>query len=173
MRNPVLSVLLACAALVPCAVLAQDYPKLKPGLWELNRLSDRPNDKGMRTSICLDESLQKDMWEMGVGAMKGMCSKSDFRISGGKGSGEFVCNMGGSTMRSKSTMTLTGDTAYHTEVDTTFDPPLNGMAKTHSTLEARYLGSCRTGQRPGDMTLPNGQTMNMRDAVGGRAAPPK
>ena len=162
-------------ALASSGALAQEYPRLKAGLWELNRLSDRANDKGMRTTVCLDESVQKEMWDMGVGAMKGMCSKSDFHISGSHGSGEFVCNMAGSQMHSKSTMTLMGDTAYRTEVDTTFDPPLNGMAKSHSTLDAKYTGACKPGQRPGDIMLPNGSVMNMRDMAGGRppAAAPR
>ena len=64
-------------------------------------------------------------------------------------------------------MTITGDTGYRTEVDTTFDPPLMDQSKTHSVLEARHTGACKPGQRPGDVTLPNGQTLNMRDALGG------
>ena len=154
-----------CTALLPLTAAAQEYPRLKAGLWEITRMSDRPQDKGMHMTICLDESVQKEMWDMGVGAMKGMCSKSDFHISGGKGSGEFVCNLGGTTMHSHSTMTLTGDTAYRTEIDTTFDPPMGGLAKSHSTMDARHTGACKAGQRPGDMTLPNGQVMNMRDAA--------
>jgi hypothetical protein len=91
---------------------------------------------------------------MGLGAMKGMCSKTDFQISGGKGSGEFVCNIGGSSMHSKASMTLTGDTRYRTEVDTTFEPPLNGMAKSHSTVEARYTRRLQGGQRPATCCCP-------------------
>ena len=168
---------LACGALLPLAAAAQEYPKLKPGLWELTRSSDRPTPPGgMRMTICMDEPLQREMWDMGVGAMKGMCSKTDFHLSGGKGNADFVCNMGGTTMHSRSSMTVTGDTGYRTEVDTTFDPPLNGMAKSHSTVDARYTGACRAGQRPGDMVLPNGQTVNIRDMTPGRlppGAPPK
>jgi len=159
---------LFAAALASAGAAAQEYPKLKPGLWELNRMSDRPNDKGMQTTVCLDESVQKEMWDMGVGAMRGMCSKTDFHMSGGRGTGEAICNFGGSTMHSKSTMTLAGDTAYRTEVDTTFDPPMNGMAKSHSTIEAKYAGGCRPGQRPGDVTMPNGMVMNLRDMAAGR-----
>jgi hypothetical protein len=166
MKLPVVFVLAVCSALIAASAAAQEYPRLKPGLWELNRVSDRPNDKGMRISMCLDQSVQKEMWDMGVGAMKGMCSKSDFHISGGKGTGEFICNMGGSTMHSKSVMTLTGDTAYRTEVDTTFDPPMGGTAKAHSTVESHYVGACKAGQQPGDVTMPNGQTMNMRNMMG-------
>jgi len=165
-------VTLACLALVALPAAAQEYPKLKPGLWQLTRTSDRGTPAGgMTMTICMDEALQKEMWDMGLGAMKGMCTKTDFHISGGKGNGEFVCNMGGSNMHSKASMVLTGDTGYRTEVDTTFDPPLNGMAKSHSTVDARYTGACKAGQRPGDMLMPNGQTMNMRDMAAGRIGP--
>jgi hypothetical protein len=168
-RNPMLKrplALVFCALLLPLAA-AQDYPKLRPGLWELKRMSDRPQDRGQTTTICMDETIQKDMYEMGLGAMKGMCSKHDFKVTGSRGVGEFVCNMNGSTMHSKSVMTINGDMGYRTEVDTSFEPPFMGQSKTHSVLEARYTGACASGQRPGDMMLPNGQTINMRDAMGG------
>jgi hypothetical protein len=157
-----------CALLAPLAA-AQEYPKLRPGLWELKRSSDRPQDRGQSTTICMDESLQRDMYDMGLGAMKGMCSKHDFKVSGSHGTGEFVCTMNGSTMHSKSNMTINGDTGYRTEVDTTFDPPMAGQSKMHSVLEARYTGPCAAGQHPGDMTLPNGQTVNMREMLKGGA----
>lgn len=162
--------------LAASAAAAEDYPKLRPGLWELKRMSDRSQDRGQTTTICMDESLQHDMYDMGTGRMQGMCSKHEFKISGNRGSGEAVCNLNGSTMHSRSTMTINGDVGYHTDVDTTFDPPMNGQTKAHSVLEARYLGPCASGQRPGDLTLPNGQKMNIRDAMagkGGNAAQPR
>jgi Protein of unknown function (DUF3617) len=167
MLNRLLFALLCTTFTLPA--LAQDYPKLKPGLWELKRMSDRPADKGQTTTICMDADMQKKMYEAGLGAMKGICSKTDFKVTGSRGVGEFVCNMNGSTMTSKSVMTINGDTGYRTEVDTTFEPPFMGQSKTHSVLEARYTGACKPGQRPGDMTLPNGTTMNMRDAIGAGA----
>ena len=159
--------LLAAASLLSAPAFAQDYPKLRPGLWDLTKSSDRPNDPGQRTSICLDESLQKEMYQSGLGAMSGMCSKHEFHLKGSRGDAEFICNMGANTMHSKSVMTIDGDTAYRTEIDTTFEPPLNGQAHTHSTLVARHTGACKPGQRPGDMILPNGRSINMRDAMGG------
>jgi hypothetical protein len=163
--------LLACA--LPAA--AQDYPKLKPGLWEMERSSDRattshPN----RMTMCLDESVQKDMFDMGAGAMKGMCSKHDFRMSGNRGTGEFVCDIAGSRMHSKSTMVMSGNTGYRTEIKTTYDPPFMGQTETTTVLTARHVGACKQGQRPGDMVMPNGQTINVRDAIGSpKRAPPK
>ena len=71
-------------------------------------------------------------------------------------------------------MALTGNTAYRTEIHTTYDPPFMGQTETTTVLTARNVGACKPGQRPGDMVLPNGQTLNMRDAMdGARGVPPK
>jgi hypothetical protein len=165
--------LLTLAAFVALPAFAQDFPKLKPGLWEMERSSDReragrapaqPN----RMTMCLDESVQREMVDMGGGAMKGMCSKHEFTLSGNRGRGDFVCDVAGSRMHSRSTMTLQGDVGYRTEIDTTYDPPLAGQTHTKTIVTARYLGACKPGQRAGDMIMPNGQTMNMRDIMSGK-----
>jgi hypothetical protein len=154
---------LSCAA--PAA--AQDYPKLRPGLWELSRSSDVAKAASQRTLMCLDEATQKEMYQAGLGAMGTLCSKHEFHLHGSRGEGEFVCTVGPMTVHSKAVMTLQGDTAYRTEIDTSYDPPMRGMAHTHAVLSARHTGPCKPGQRPGDITLPNGRTVNMRDAAKG------
>jgi uncharacterized protein DUF3617 len=165
--------LLALLAALALPAHAADYPKLKAGLWEMQRASDRPGDQPNRATICLDDSLQKEMFDMGAGAMQGMCSKHDFRFSGKRASGDFVCNMGGSTMHSKSTMIVDGNTSYRTEIDTTYDPPFMGHARTRTVITAKHLGACKAGQRPGDLAMPNGQTMNIRDVlIGAKNAQP-
>jgi hypothetical protein len=171
--------LLALAAFVALPAFAQDFPRLKPGLWEMERSSDRERAgpapaQPSRMTMCLDETVQRDLFDMGAGAMKGMCSKHDFTISGSHGSGDFVCDIGGSTMHSKSTMVLQGNVGYRTEIDTTYDPPFMGQARTKTIVTARHLGACKPGQRAGDMTMPNGQSMNMRDIMSGKGtiAPP-
>jgi hypothetical protein len=157
------------AGLATCA-LAQDYPKLKPGLWEMERAAASSANQPNRMTMCLDDSVQKEMFDMGSGAMQGMCSKHDFKLSGNRGTGDFVCDIGGSRMRSKSTMVLSGNTGYRTEIHTTYDPPFMGQNESTTVLTARYVGACKQGQRPGDIVLPNGQTLNMRDAMGGAKA---
>jgi hypothetical protein len=119
------------------------------------------------TTMCMDESLQREMYDMGRGAMTGMCSKHDFKVTGNRGVGESVCTMGGSTFHSRFNMTISGDVGYRTEVETRVEPPPPSGSTLHSVIEARYTGPCKAGQRPGDMTLPNGQTLNMRDALKG------
>jgi hypothetical protein len=150
---------------------ALDFPRLKAGLWEMERASDRASGQPNKMTMCLDDSVQKQMFDMGTGAMAGMCSKHDFSFSGNRGTGDFVCDIAGSRMHSKSTMLLNGNTSYRTEIRTTYDPPFMGQTESMTVLTARHLGACRPGQRPGDMVMPNGQTLNVRDVMGG-ARPP-
>ena len=147
---------------------AQEYPRLKPGLWEMTTTNSRAKDRPpQKSSICLDASLQQQVISMSTGMMQGMCSKLDTKYVGNVFTGEATCNLGTSTMKSKSVMTLTGDSAYRTEAHASFDPPMNGMTQSDTVIEGRYIGACKQGQQPGDMTMPNGQTMNIRNIMGG------
>ena len=42
--------------------------------------------------------------------------------------------------------------------------------ESDSVIEGRHVGACKPGQQPGDMTLPNGQTINIRSDDGRRAS---
>jgi len=153
------------AALVGAPVVAQDYPKLKSGLWEMERSGNGGAPQMNRMTMCLDATVQKQMFDMGAGTMQGMCSKHEFKMSGNRGTGDFICDFGGSRMHSTSTMAMTGDSSYRTEIHTTYEPPFMGQKESTTILTARHVGECKPGQRPGDMVLPNGQTMNVRDAI--------
>jgi hypothetical protein len=161
-----ITVLLTALA-VPSFAAADDYPKLKPGLWEMTRSTDDARQHPSTSTVCLDASVQKEMFDLGNGAMKGMCSKHDFRMAGGRATGDYVCDMGGSRMHSKSTMVMNGDTAYRTEIHTTYDPAFMGMTRLDTVLAARRLGPCKPGQRPGDMTMADGHSFNIRDVMNG------
>jgi hypothetical protein len=173
MTKAAFAALLLTIATLPA--LAQDFPRLKPGLWEMDRALDRPPASAdtpappstSRTTMCLDESVERDMFAMAMGEMSGRCSKHDFKLTGNRMTGDLVCDLGGTTMHSRSVMVLDGDRAYRTEIDTTYDPPFMGRSQTKTVLTARNIGPCKPGQRPGDFVMPNGQTMNMRDIMNG------
>ena len=76
------------------------------------------------------------------------------------------CDLGVTRMQSQSVMTLVGNTAYHTEAHATFDPPMNGMKESNTLIDGKHVGACKPGQQPGDMTLPGGQTINIRQMMG-------
>jgi hypothetical protein len=172
-RKRLLAAIALLAALAfPAA--AQDFPRLKAGLWQMEREMEGPPASGparpsaaSRTTMCLDESVQREMFDMATGAMKGSCSRHEFKRTGNRLTGDFVCAIGGSSMHSKSVMLFDGNSAYRTEIDTTYDPPFMGQKQARMVMNARNVGPCRPGQRPGDVVMPNGRTMNMHDLMNG------
>ena len=160
---------LSAIALIAAAttVGAQDFPKLKAGLWTTTMTSlGREKQEPRISTLCLDDSVQQEMYKMSTGMMAGMCSKHDLKVTGSKVTAEAVCDLGGTKMQSQSVMTLTGNSAYRTEARATFDPPMNGLKESTTVIEGKHVGACKPGQQPGDMTLPNGQTMNIRQMMG-------
>jgi hypothetical protein len=44
-----------------------------------------------------------------------------------------------------------------------------GMKDAKTTMEGKYVGPCRDGLVPGDMVLPNGQKMNIKNIGNAKA----
>ncbi|MFO1324042.1 MAG: DUF3617 family protein [Burkholderiales bacterium] len=169
---PGAAVVFAVACAFASAALAQDYPKLRVGQWELTTLSSRAGAKPAKSTLCTDDAIQKEMLTMGAGMTREMCTRNETRREGQKYFGSAECRIGESTMVSKSVMTLTGDTAYRTEIKATYDPPMMGMKESQTTLEGKYVGPCRDGLVPGDFIGPNGQKYNVKGIASMKGAPP-
>jgi hypothetical protein len=168
--------LLVLAAALAAPALAQDYPRLKAGQWELITSSSKANAGAppTRSTMCTDEAVQKEMMTMGAGMSKDMCTRNESKREGNRILGSAECKIGDSKIVSRSVMTLTGDTAYRTEINATYDPPFMGMKDSHTTLEGKYVGPCRDGLVPGDFVGPNGQKFNLKGigAMKGQMPPP-
>jgi hypothetical protein len=160
---------LAAVLLVAGPGLAADYPPLKPGMWESHIQRDDAKGAPMPTSqMCIDASMVKEMMSMGQNMAKSMCSKMDSHFSGNKHYAESVCKFGTSTMKANSVTTFVSDSAYHTEVHATYDPPFMGKNESNTVVEAKWTGPCPAGMQPGDMTGPGGMKMNIRQLQGGK-----
>ena len=152
------------AAQASVQAVAQEMPRMKPGLWETT--TSTAGQKGApghssKTTMCINEAVQKDMMAFSQN-MGAQCSKNSTRRDGNKYIGEAECNFGGSVMKSRSVATFTGDTSYRVESRATFSPPMGGMSESNSTQEAKYAGACPAGMKPGDMNM-GGRTMNISD----------
>ena len=163
---------IACIAFAGAA-LAQDYPKLKPGHWELTITASKANNAPpQKSTMCVDDAIQREMVSMGAGMSREMCTKNEFKRDGARFVGNAECKMGESRIISRSVMTLTGDTAYRTEINATYDRPFMGMKDSQTTLDGKYMGACPAGMAAGDFVGPNGQKFNIRGlAAKGAAAP--
>src|SRR6478736_9616771 len=144
---------ISCFGLAGASALAAELPVLKSGLWELSRsTSQQPETKRM-TTMCLDESVQAEMREFGLGMAKELCSKSDRRVEGNRLTIDAVCKLGVTTMTAHSVMTFSGNTAYHTEGSATYDPPMMNTSESKSSIDGKWVAECPPGQEPGDITL--------------------
>jgi len=156
--------LMIVGAMLAATAVAQELPKMKPGLWESTTATG--GAKGApahtsKTSMCVNEAFQKDMMAFGQN-MGAKCSKNIMRRDGNKYIGEAECNFGGSTVKSQSVTTFTGDAAYRAENRATFSPPMGGMSESTSTQESRFVGPCPANMKPGDMNM-GGRIMNIAD----------
>ena len=115
--------------------------------------------------MCLDEVTQAQMRDFGMGMAKDMCTRNDIRSEGNRLLTNSTCTMGTSTMKTQSVMTFNGSNGYHTEITATYDPPMFNLKESKTVLDGKWVGPCKAGQKPGDMTLENGQTVNMQQMM--------
>jgi len=169
MRYPLQALVVLLAMLGLPAFAADDYPKLKAGQWEMTTDAGKGSTP-RKTTLCTDDAVQKELISMGVGMQKEMCSKNEMKREGSRVISSSQCKIGESTIVTKAVMTFSGDTGYRTEIDSTYSPPFMGMKEAKTSMEGKYVGACRDGLVPGDMLLPNGQKMNIKN-IGNAKAP--
>jgi hypothetical protein len=158
---------------------AFDLPMRKPGLWELSMSFPGRNLAAQAMKQCTDATSDKLM-NMNFGASNEMnCSKQDVTKTASGLVIDSVCTFAGATTTSHSVMTGSFDSAYTVEVTSTREggPPMPGLkpgAETHMKIDAKWLGPCSNGQKPGDVIMANGMKMNVFDVQKmQRATPPR
>lgn len=168
----VISTAVAMAA-AAAAVTAADLPTRKPGLWEITRSSGNPKIPPTVQRVCLDAATDQLLYKVGAGASQKLCSKVDVSSTGGKVIIESQCQLGSSKSSSRSVTIMSGDSAYHTDVTTHYDPPMYGESGLTFTQDAKWIGSCPADMKPGDLVvepsaiMPTPMRMNLNDMFKG------
>jgi hypothetical protein len=153
-------ILLAVAA----DAAAVDLPRRRSGLWEVTTVVPG-SPPSPAAQLCIDETTDDLAKQLGQGAVA--CSKQEIRADGAAFVVDSVCKLGESTATTTSRVTGSFDTSYQVDIATAYDPPLMGMREGKAKVNAKWTGPCGPAQRPGDMTLPNGMTINIFDAPPG------
>jgi hypothetical protein len=135
------------------AARADETPKRKPGLWEINnKMAGMPAGAGP-IQTCIGAETDNLIMQ-GTADMRAQCSKMETRRSGADFLISSVCKMGSTTATTEGKFTGNFDSAYHADMHITYDPPIHGMSKADMTLDAKWLGPCKEGQKAGDITMP-------------------
>jgi len=151
---------------------AVDYPKRKPGLWELTRSAPNPKFPAQVSRICLDATTDALFYQFGVSSSRKLCGKLDMHTVGSQFVIDAVCTIGASEVTSRTTFTFHGDNAYHQETTVHHDSPSSDKrADSLTTLDAKWLGACTADMKPGDLVtqpsalLPTSMRMNILDMM--------
>ena len=154
-----LALLLVFFAANPAAAASFDAPKRKSGLWEI-KISSGQTKGSHAVRQCIDEKTDDLMKEMGEN-QKTQCSKNEMRKEGDKVVAESVCKVQNSTATTRAVFTGQFDSAYKADIKSTYEPPMSGMKESSSVIEAKWLGPCKAGQKPGDIVMPGMPNINM------------
>ena len=156
------AVLLGGIACAGTGALAVDLPKRKPGLWEVTLRMASGQMPPQPMKFCTDAATDAELYQLGMNATQGMCSRKDIQRNGNVVTLDSECRMGEMKMTTHAVMTFTSDTAYKTNIQSHSEPPMMGRSDSTMTQDAKWAGPCPAGMQPGDMVAPNGKTMNLK-----------
>jgi hypothetical protein len=170
--------LVSCSALGLLALLpvsgavAVDLPVRKAGLWEMKVLSGGSVPE-MTMQQCTDETTDKDLATAMSPVAKDICSKQDIQKTATGYATDSVCGVAGMTIKSKAEITGDFNSAYTVKSTSHSEGGRAGPHDSTTTIEAKWLGACKADQKAGDIMMPGGMKMNIKDMEKLKALIPK
>ncbi|MGB2901902.1 MAG: DUF3617 family protein [Candidatus Dechloromonas phosphoritropha] len=145
------------AVLLAAPASAADAPKRKSGLWEVRtEMAGMPSRGPIQ--MCVDQTSDNLMQERA--REKSNCSVMDVSRGAGKVTIHSVCKFDGTTATTDAVITGDFDSTYRNDMLIRYNPPQHGMSEMKMTQEARWLGPCKPGQKPGDIMMPGMPPVN-------------
>lgn len=149
--------LAAIAILLSLPAFAEELPQRKPGLWESKSVGEQGE---VVAKQCVGPGTDQSM----VGGMAaGACSKMLVTKTATGYVVETECSLG--PVKASGSSVITGD--FETSVKTEGTTKLTGMpgqptpVERKLVVEAKRLGDCGPGQKPGDIIMPDGKVISM------------
>ncbi|MFX8385602.1 DUF3617 family protein, partial [Acinetobacter baumannii] len=84
---------------------------------------------------------------------KEMCSKTDISTQGSNLVVDSVCKFGESKVSSHAVMVGDYKLGYTMTSQSTYSPPMMGMTESITKVDAKWMGPCLPGQKPGDVIM--------------------
>jgi len=152
------------AVAAPAAAL--ELPPRKAGLWEIRMIFDGRNLPPQTMKQCVDAATDKLMSSFGGDMRQDMCPRQDVKKVGNTMVVDTVCRVDDIVMTSHGVITGDFNSAYTVKVTIKREggPPEAGPASTtNMTIDAKWTGACSPGMKPGDIIMPDGSKMNIRE----------
>ncbi len=152
---------------------AVELPVRKAGLWEMKVLRTGSPMPAMTMQHCTDETTDKEMSTAASPMAKEMCSKQDIQKTATGYVSDSVCSVASMSIISHSEIIGDFNSAYSVKSTSHSEGGPAGARDTTTTIEAKWLGSCKPDQKPGDIVMPGGMKMNVKDMEKLKAMIPK
>ena len=144
---------------------AVEMPLRKAGLWEMKMLRSGSSLPDMTMQHCTDETTDREMATSFSPMSKEVCSKQDIQKTATGYFTDSVCSVAGMSMTSHAEVTGDFGSAYTVKTTSHSEHGPSGMPRdTTMTVEAKWLGACKPDQKPGDIVMPGGFKLNVKDA---------
>jgi hypothetical protein len=156
------SLFLGLLVLALPAANAADQAKRKSGLWEIKTSAE--GSPTMTMQMCVDEKQDDVAAQPNERDMRKQCPKMDSKRVGDRMVIDSVCKIDKTTATSHTEVSGNLANDYRMESTTRFEPPMHGMAKSHTVMTGRWLGPCKPGQKHGSMVIsgmPGGGQFNI------------
>ena len=150
--------------LAPISAGAVELPVRKAGLWEMKVQSAGASKPEMTMQQCTDESTDKDMSTSFSPMAKEICSKQDIQKTATGYVSDSVCSVAGMTIKSHAEIIGDFNSGYTVKSTSHSEGGIAGTARDSSTtIEAKWLGACKGDQKAGDIMMPGGMKINIKD----------
>jgi hypothetical protein len=146
------------------AASAIEMPTRKAGLWEMKIVQSWSRVPEMTIQHCSDETTDKQMNTAFSPMAKEICAKNDIQKTATGYISDSVCNVAGMSSTTHSEIVGDFNSAYTVKMTLHNEGgPAGTPREATMTMEAKWLGACKADQKPGDMVMPGGFKMNVKD----------
>ena len=152
-----------CLVLSTGAASAVDLPIRKAGLWEMKMVRTGGPMPEITMQHCTDETTDKEMSAAASPMAKEVCSKQDIQKTATGYVSDSVCSVAGMSMKSHAEIVGDFNSAYTVKSTSHAEGGAAGSRDTTMTIEAKWLGACKSDQKAGDIIMPGGMKMNVKD----------
>ena len=143
------------------AEMPPDMPKRKAGLWEMKTSMAEMGGIGQTVHMCVGPQTDDLLAQQDSGE----CAQKSYRREGGRILFKAVCKVEGSTATIEGVFSGDFENSYSGEIRSSYVPPLQGMKSMTMKQDARWLGTCKPGQKPGDVMMQGMNGINIEEMM--------
>ena len=151
-------------ALMAQAASAEELPLRKAGLWEMKITKVGSQLPELTMQHCTDATTDKAMANSVSPLAKQICTKQETVKTATGYVSDSICTVSGVSMTSHSEITGDFNSAYSVTTKAHTDKGPEQLRDTTTRIDAKWLGDCKADQKPGDIVMPGGFKLNVKDA---------